>query len=444
MPPVPPTGLQKFAGHLIPIFQSRGLSRTEHTGRSSRDHSGIPRPPGSISERGADARPVPLGSPATTRLTVVGDGTRAGDTPLIHAGPVGARSDGRTRGGFTAIEGLDLDIPDGAFFGLLGPNGAGKTTLIGAVCNLLRPMPARSRCSAIITNPVRHADSSAWRNRRSTSTGFSTSPRSSSSTPATTGSGAGETRRRARELLDLFRLGDKAKSRHTELSGGVQRRLLLARALMHRPRLIILDEPTAGVDVELRAEIWRYTRRLRPRRDHPADHPLPGGRRGALPGDRAAARRADHRSRQPGGSPPPVRRRRSGWGLLTGDGGRGGPVAGGATVSGGRGFPAHGTAQVLAPLSSTRSIRRTAGFRLAGSTGSAALPQDLVFYRRRARHLGPAVRRRFGFALAAGPAACGDSLRSVHLARPGRAGDASTSAISTAPPACSRPAITGM
>ena len=76
------------------------------------------------------------------------------------------------------------------------------------------------------------------------------------------GIGRREARRRASELLDLFKLGGKAKSRHTELSGGMQRRLLLARALMHRPRLIILDEPTAGVDVELRTEIWRYTREL--------------------------------------------------------------------------------------------------------------------------------------------------------------------------------------
>jgi ABC-type glutathione transport system ATPase component len=123
------------------VLQNRGLSRTEHTGRTSRDHSGLPRPPGRISERGADARPVPLGSPTTTRLTFMGDGTRDGDTAGPDAEPaLSVRGLTKTyRGGFTAIEGLDLDIPAGAFLGLLGPNGAGKTTLIGAVCNLLRP-----------------------------------------------------------------------------------------------------------------------------------------------------------------------------------------------------------------------------------------------------------------------------------------------------------------
>ncbi len=71
-----------------------------------------------------------------------------------------------------------------------------------------------------------------------------------------------ERRERARELLDIFSLTEKKDDRTRTLSGGMKRRLVLARALMHRPRLLILDEPTAGVDVELRLELWHYVRRI--------------------------------------------------------------------------------------------------------------------------------------------------------------------------------------
>jgi ABC-2 type transport system ATP-binding protein len=166
------------------------------------------------------------------------------------------------RGGFTALAGLDLDIPDGAFFGLLGPNGAGKTTLIGAVCNLLRPTAGEIRVfghhhgSREARRLVGLAEQEINLDR------FLDIGEILVYHAGYHGIGRREARRRAHELLDLFQLRDKAKSRHTALSGGMQRRLLLARALMHRPRLLILDEPTAGVDVELRAEIWRYTRLL--------------------------------------------------------------------------------------------------------------------------------------------------------------------------------------
>ena len=363
---------------------------------------------------------------ATTRLTFMGDGTRDDDTAGPDAEPaLSVRGLTKTyRGGFTAIEGLYLDIPDGAFFGLLGPNGAGKTTLIGAVCNLLRPTAGEIQVfghhheSREARRLVGLAEQDINLDR------FLNIGEILVYHAGYDGIGRREAWRRARELLDLFKLGDKTKSRHTELSGGMQRRLLLARVLMHRPRLIILDEPTAGVDVELRAEIWRYTRLLNEtRRDHPADHPLPGGSRGALPGDRAAACRADHRTRQPGGSPPPVRGRRPRWGLRAGDGGRGG----GATVSGtAMALPASGTAQLLAPLPSSRTYRaeRPAFVWL---TEREVLRFLKIWYFTIAGHIVSALLFVvvFGFALdRSRQRRAGDSLCSVHLARPGCAGDA--------------------
>jgi len=197
-------------------------------------------------------------------LATVGDQALDGDVPGRDSVPaLSVRGLRKTyRGGFTAIEHLDLDIPDGAVFGLLGPNGAGKTTLIGAVCNLLRPTAGDIRVFG------HHHDSREARRLVGLAEQEINLDRFLNVGEILVyhagyhGIGRPEAQRRARELLDLFRLSGKAKSRHTELSGGMQRRLLLARALMHRPRLVILDEPTAGVDVELRAEIWRYTREL--------------------------------------------------------------------------------------------------------------------------------------------------------------------------------------
>jgi len=164
--------------------------------------------------------------------------------------------------GFLALDELSLDVPDGAFFGLLGPNGAGKTTLISAVCNLIRvtagdisvfghdhrTMGARS----LIGLAEQDVNLDRFLDVEETLLyhgGYY-------------GMDRAHARRRAGEMMDVFDLRAKADVRAPMLSGGMRRRLLLARALMHEPRLVILDEPTAGVDFELRLELWAYIRRL--------------------------------------------------------------------------------------------------------------------------------------------------------------------------------------
>ena len=164
--------------------------------------------------------------------------------------------------GFLALEGFDLQVPAGEFFGLLGPNGAGKTTLISAVCNLIRitsgevdvfGLPHDTReARRLIGLAEQDVNLDRFLDVEETLLyhgGYY-------------GMSRADARRRAREMMEIFDLVAKAQVRAPKLSGGMRRRLLLARALMHEPQLVILDEPTAGVDYELRMELWRYIRRL--------------------------------------------------------------------------------------------------------------------------------------------------------------------------------------
>jgi ABC-2 type transport system ATP-binding protein len=165
--------------------------------------------------------------------------------------------------GTHALDALELRVPTGAFFGLLGPNGAGKTTLIGAASGLVRAPEGRifvfghdatsdprARLLLGVAPQEIHLDRFLTAREVLTYHGRYFGMRKRD---------AGE---RADELLDIFDLRAKAKTKPNRLSGGMRRRLLIARALVHRPRLVVLDEPTAGVDLQLRHELWRYLRRL--------------------------------------------------------------------------------------------------------------------------------------------------------------------------------------
>jgi ABC-2 type transport system ATP-binding protein len=164
--------------------------------------------------------------------------------------------------GLLALDAVDLVVPEGEFFGLLGPNGAGKTTLISAVCNLIRVTAGEARVfghrhdSLAARRLIGLAEQDVNLDR------FLDVEETLLYHGGYYGMDRARARRRAREMMEVFDLSSKAAVRAPKLSGGMRRRLLLARALMHEPRLVILDEPTAGVDFELRLELWRYIRRL--------------------------------------------------------------------------------------------------------------------------------------------------------------------------------------
>jgi ABC-2 type transport system ATP-binding protein len=164
--------------------------------------------------------------------------------------------------GTLGLERFDLSVPSGAFFGLLGPNGAGKTTLISAVCNLIRVTEGEV---LVFGQPTSLLETRRWIGLAEQDINldrFLTVRETLLYHGGYFGMAREDAEERADEMVDLFELREKANVVAPKLSGGQRRRLLLARALMHRPRLIILDEPTAGVDFELRQELWSTIRKL--------------------------------------------------------------------------------------------------------------------------------------------------------------------------------------
>ena len=164
--------------------------------------------------------------------------------------------------GTLALEDFDLSVPAGCFFGLLGPNGAGKTTLISAISNLIRVTAGEVLVFGEPADKLAARRSVGLAEQDVNLDRFLDVEETLLYHGGYFGMRRAEARRRAAEMMDVFDLRAKAGVRAPKLSGGMRRRLLLARALMHEPRLVILDEPTAGVDFELRLELWRYIRRL--------------------------------------------------------------------------------------------------------------------------------------------------------------------------------------
>ena len=166
--------------------------------------------------------------------------------------------------GFQALQGIDLDVAEGDFFALLGPNGAGKSTTIGILSTLVnksggtvevfgrdldRDPAGLKRCLGVVPQEFNFNQFEKCFDILTTQAGYYGIPLK-------------QARERAEQYLTQLGLWDKRNSASRELSGGMKRRLMIARALIHQPRLLILDEPTAGVDIELRRSMWSFLTEL--------------------------------------------------------------------------------------------------------------------------------------------------------------------------------------
>jgi ABC-2 type transport system ATP-binding protein len=168
------------------------------------------------------------------------------------------------KNGIQALRGIDLDVDEGDFFALLGPNGAGKTTVIGIVTSLVNKtsgrvavfghdldtdLAAAKSCIGVVPQEINFNQFETILTIVINQAGFYGIKRAIA-------------RERAEKYLNQLQLWDRRNSIARSLSGGMKRRLMIARALMHEPKLLILDEPTAGVDIEVRRSMWEFLRNI--------------------------------------------------------------------------------------------------------------------------------------------------------------------------------------
>lgn len=166
--------------------------------------------------------------------------------------------------GFSALKDVNLTVPQGGFFALLGPNGAGKSTMIGIISSLFKPSAGSvhifgtdllaqpsiaKQYLGVVPQEFNFNQFEKVEDILITQAGYFGIP-------------ASESKPRAKRLLTALGLWDKRNSKSRELSGGMKRRLMIARALIHKPKLLILDEPTAGVDIELRRSMWEFMQQI--------------------------------------------------------------------------------------------------------------------------------------------------------------------------------------
>ena len=166
--------------------------------------------------------------------------------------------------GFTALKDVNLTVPQGEFFALLGPNGAGKSTMIGIISSLFKPTEGSIEIfgTDLLQNPSIAKQYLGIVPQEFNFNQFEKVEDILITQAGYFGISAKDSRPRAKKLLTALGLWDKRNNKARELSGGMKRRLMIARALIHKPRLLILDEPTAGVDIELRRSMWEFMQQI--------------------------------------------------------------------------------------------------------------------------------------------------------------------------------------